>query len=68
MKLQLESISDHTQTSIEEEYIDLVVPTIEDMKKKEHNQEMLEIASALNYVKFDDIKGCLYIKDVEILD
>ena len=26
-------------------------------KKKEHNQEMLEISSALSYAKFDDIKG-----------
>ena len=26
-------------------------------KKNEHNQEMLEIASTLSYVKFDDIKG-----------
>ena len=34
------------------------VPTTEDMKKKkEHNQEILEIASALSYAKFDDIKG-----------
>ena len=34
------------------------VPTAEDMKKKkEHNQATLEIASALSYVKFDDIKG-----------
>ena len=27
-------------------------------KKKEHNQEMLEIVSTLSYTKFDDIKGC----------
>ena len=26
-------------------------------KKKEHNQVMLEIISALSYVEFDDIKG-----------
>ena len=41
------------------EHVDLVgVPTVEDMKKKkEHNQVMLEIASALSYVEFDDIKG-----------
>ena len=33
--------------------------TTKDMKKKkEHNQVMLEIASALSYTKFDDIKGC----------
>ena len=27
-------------------------------KKKEHNQAMLEIASALSYAEFDEIKGC----------
>ena len=33
--------------------------TIKDLKKKKkHNQEMLEIASALNYTEFDDIKEC----------
>ena len=26
-------------------------------KKKEHNQVMLDIASALSHAKFDDIKG-----------
>ena len=32
--------------------------TVEDLRKKEHNQGMLEIASALSYAKYDDIKGC----------
>ena len=60
MKLHLGSIGDHAQTTIIVEHVDPVgVPTVEDMKKyKEHNQEMLEIASALRYAKFDDIKGC----------
>ena len=59
-KLHIESIGDHPKTSIIVEHVDPIgVPTIEDMKKKkEHNQAMLEIASALNYAKFDDIKGC----------
>ena len=40
------------------EHVDPVgVPTTKDMKKKEHNQAMMEIASALSYAKFDDIKG-----------
>ena len=59
MKLQLGSIGDHAQTKITVEHVDPIgVPTTEDMKKKKaHNQAMLEIASALSYAKFDDIKG-----------
>ena len=60
MKLHLGSISDYAQTSI---LVDQVTParplTAEDLRKmKEHNQAMLEIASALSYVEYDDIKGC----------
>ena len=58
MELHLGSIGDYAQTSIIVDHIDHVEPlTIDDMtKKKEHNQEMLEIASALSYVEYDDIK------------
>ena len=60
MRLHLEGIGCHAQTSIKVEHVDLVgVPTIEDMKKKkEHTEAMLEIASTLSYVEFDDIKEC----------
>ena len=60
IKLHLGSIGDHAQTTITMKHVDPNgVPTIEDMKKKkEHNQEMLEIASVLSYVEFDAIKGC----------
>ena len=60
MKLHLGSIGDHAQTTIIVEHVDPAsVPTTEDMKKKkEHNQAMLEIASALSYAEFDDIKRC----------
>ena len=38
MKLHLGSIGDHAKNSITMEHIDLAgVPTIEDIKKKEHN-------------------------------
>ena len=59
-KLHLGSIGDHAQTKLTVEHVDPAnVPTIEDMKKKkEHNQEMLKIASTFNYAEFDDIKGC----------
>ena len=48
-----------TQSYIIVEHVDPTgTLTTEDMKKKkEHNQAMLEIASALSYAEFDDIKG-----------
>ena len=60
MKLHLGSISDYAQTSISIDHITLAGPlTVEDLSKnKEHDQAMLEIASALSYVEYDDIKGC----------
>ena len=60
MKLHLGSIGDYTKSSIIVEHINLVGPlSTDDMnKRKEQNQEMLEIASTLSYAKFDDIKRC----------
>ena len=60
MKLHFGGLGDHVQSTITVEHVDPTrVPTIEDMKKKkEHNQAMLEIDSALSYEKIDDIKGC----------
>lgn len=60
MKLYLGSIGDYAQSSIITEHVDPIgTPSAEDLKnKQEHNQTMLEIASALNYAEFDDIKGC----------
>ena len=60
MKLHLGGIRDRAQSTISVEHVDPIgVPTTKDMKKKkELNQAMLEIASALSYVEFDDIKGC----------
>ena len=59
MKLHLGGLGDHAQSTIITEHVDHVgAPTTEDVKKKrEHNQVMLEIASALRYVEFDDIKS-----------
>ena len=59
MKLHLRGLGDHAQYTVTIEHVDPVgAPTAKDMrKKKEHNQEMLEIASALSYAEFDDIKG-----------
>ena len=59
MKLYLGSIGDYVQTSIIVDHIDPTGPlTIDDLRKKEHNQAMLEISSALSYAEYDDIKGC----------
>ena len=58
MKLHLGGIGDYAKECIKIEHVDPATPTVDDMrKKKEHNQAMLEIASALSYAKFDDIKG-----------
>ena len=58
MKLHLRGIGDHAQNYIIVEHVDPTTPHANDMrKKKQHNQEILEIASTLNYVEFDDIKG-----------
>ncbi|OYD06038.1 hypothetical protein [Paludifilum halophilum] len=59
MKLHLGSIGYYAQNSIVTKHVDPTSTLIaEDMKNKhEHNQTMLEIASALNYAEFDDIKG-----------
>ena len=60
MKLHLGSIGYYAQTSIIVDHVDLAGPlTVDDLsKKKEHNQAMLEIASALSYAEYDDIKEC----------
>ena len=60
IKLQLGSIDDDAKTSILVEHVDPAGPlSTDDLNKmKEHNQAMLEIASAFSYVEFDDIKGC----------
>ena len=59
MKLNLRSIGDHAKTKIIVEHVDTAsAPTTKEMKKKEHNQAMMEIASTLSYAKFDDIKDC----------
>ena len=58
MKLHLGGIGDHAQNCMTIEHVDPTTPTANDMrKKKEHNQAMLEIASALSYAEFDDIEG-----------
>ena len=48
------------QTSISVDHVTPAGPlTVEDLsRRKDHNQAMLEIASALSYAEYDDIKGC----------
>ena len=58
MKLHVGGIGDYAQECITTKHVESATPTTNDMRKKrEHNQEMLEIAYALSYAKFDDIKG-----------
>ena len=60
MKLHLGAIGDYAKSSLGIEHVDPTSPlTIDDLnKRKEQNQAMLEIASTLSYVEFDDVKGC----------
>ena len=58
MKWHLRGIGDHAQDCIITEHVKSTPPTVDDLRKrKEHNQAMLEIASALSYAEFDDIKS-----------
>ena len=58
MKIHIGGLEDYTQTIITTKNVVLVGSLIiKQLKhKKEHNQEMLEIASTLSYLKFKDIK------------
>ena len=60
IKFHLGSIGDYGKNSIRTEHVDPSRPlsTYDLRKRNEHNQVMLEIASALSYVEFHDIKGC----------
>ena len=60
MMLHHGGLGDHAQSTITTKHTNLVgALTAKDLKKmKEHNQAMLEIASTLRYIEFDDIKGC----------
>ena len=60
MMLYLGGLGDNAYLVITTEHVDPTgTPTTKQLKqKKEHNQTMLEIASTLIYVEFDDIKGC----------
>ena len=64
MRLHLGRLGDFSQSIITIEYVDIVGPlTTQQLKeKKKHNQAMLEIASALSYLEFEDIKGCKLAK------
>ena len=60
MRLHLASIGDSGLTHLDAEY---VTPsgtlTVGDLaEKKTHNTMMIDIASALSYEEFDDIKDC----------
>ena len=60
MKLYISRIGDTAWSSVEHPYVDLVgTLTPKQLEaRKQHNQAMLEIASALSYYKYEDVKGC----------
>ena len=60
MRLHLATISDLSSTYLDTKY---KTPTwtliVEDIaKKKNHNIMMIDIATSLNYAKFDEVKYC----------
>ena len=61
MKLHIIGIGDTIWTSVEHSYVDPTgTLTSKQLKeRKEHNQAMLEIASALSYSEYEDIKDFL---------
>ena len=58
MKLHLSRIGDSSLTNVTTRFVEVTEPrtTQQLREKREHNQEMLEIAFALSYSEFDDIK------------
>ena len=61
MKLHICRIWDTACSRVETAYVDPTRSlTTEELKaRKEHNQAMLEIASALTYSEYEDIKNCI---------
>lgn len=66
MKLHLVGIGYSTKYYVENDYVPFVAPMIADKMKEnqEHNQTMLEIASASSYPKFEDVKNCMNAKKI----
>ena len=60
MRLHLETINDSGCKYLDNQYKALTgTLTIEEIvEKKNHNIMMIDIASALNYAKFNEVKGC----------
>ena len=60
MKLHIIGIGDTTWTSVKNACVDPTknLTTKQIKARKEHNQAMLEIAFALSYSKYEDIKNC----------
>lgn len=61
MKLHISSISDVAVNFLRTEYVEVTTTSliVEELRQKlNHNQAMLDIASALSYVEFDDLKDC----------
>lgn len=66
MKLDLKTINDSRFKYLENAYkAHIGTLTMEEIsEKKNHNIMMIEIASALIYAKFDEVKGCTTTHDM----
>ena len=60
MRLHLETIGDLGLKYLDAKYkVPIKTMTIEEIEeKKSHNITMIDIASSLNYAKFDEVKDC----------
>ena len=66
MKLHLEAIGDTGLKDLKKKYVAPTRPMSVDkiVEKKNHNIMMIDIASTLNYVEFDEIKDCATIHEM----
>ena len=61
MRIHLETIGDSRLKNLDSKYkAPIGTITIKEIvEKKSHNIMMIDIASSLNYVKFDEVKDCV---------
>ena len=64
MKLHLGGLGDFAMSTMTTKFVEVtgVVTSQQMIEKKEYYKEMLQMAYALSYSEFDDIKECTYAK------
>ena len=65
MRLHLSRVEDFALYYLDNAYIEAPRPmTIKKTKEKGYNQMMIDLASSLCYVEFDDVKDCTTAKQI----